>query len=56
MEWIVSVVALLAVLFLVGRGMPGRPMLIAVAVALGVVVLILLVERAGLWPQGWRVR
>lgn len=56
MEWVVSVVALLAVLFLVGRGMPGRPMLIAVAAALGVVVLVLLAERAGLWPQSWRVR
>ena len=56
MEWIVSVVALLAVLFLVGWGMPGRRMLVAVAGALALVVLILLVERAGLWPQGWRVR
>ena len=56
MEWIGAVVALLAVLFLVGRGMPGRSMLVAIVVALAAVVLILLVERAGFWPQGWRVR
>lgn len=56
MEWIGPVVALLAVLFLVGRGMPGRVMLVAIAAALGVVVVILSLERAGLWPQSWRVR
>jgi hypothetical protein len=56
MEWIGALVALLAVLFLVGRGMPGRSVLAAIVVALAAVVLILAVERAGLWPQGWRVQ
>lgn len=56
MEWIAPLVALLAVLFLVGRGMPARVILIAAAVSLAVVVLVHVVERSGLWPQGWRVR
>jgi hypothetical protein len=56
MEWIGAVAALLAVLFLVGRGIPRRSMLLAIAVALALVVLVVAVERAGLWPQGWRTR
>ena len=54
MEWFVPLIGLLAVLFLVARGVPGQSLLVAVAVAL--VVAVVLLERAGLWPQGWRTR
>jgi len=53
---IVGIVALVAVLFLVGRGMPPRYRLIAIAGGLALAVLILAAERAGLWPHGWRTR
>ena len=50
MEWFVPLVALLAILFLVGRGLPGRMHLVAVAGALAAVVLVLFLERSGVWP------
>lgn len=54
-QWI-SVVALVAVLVLVGRGLPrGRwPLLIAATLAF--VVAIVLVEQGGYWPASWKVR
>jgi hypothetical protein len=56
MEWFVPLVALLAVLFLVGRRQSGQSLLVAAAVALALVLTVVLLERAGLWPQGWRTR
>ena len=56
MEWFVPLVALLAVLFLVGRRQLGQSLLVAAAVALALVLAVVLLERAGLWPQGWRTR
>ena len=56
MSYVGPIVALLAVLFLVGRGMPARRWSAIIAVTLAVVVLVVLAERNGLWPQGWRVR
>ena len=56
MDKVVGIVALVAVLFLVARGLPSRYRLIAVAAGLGFAVLILAIESAGLWPQSWRTR
>ncbi len=56
MEWIVSLVALGAILILVGRGLPGRSRLLAVAATLAFVLVVVLLERSGWWPQGWQVR
>ena len=56
MEWFVPLIGLLAVLFLVARGVPGQFLLVALAVALALVMAVVLLERAGLWPQGWRTR
>jgi hypothetical protein len=56
MDKIAGIVALVAVLFLVWGGVPRRYRLIAVAGGLAFAVLILAIERAGLWPQGWRTR
>jgi hypothetical protein len=56
MDKVVGIVALVAVLFLVARGLPSRYRLIAVAAGLGFAVLVLAIEGAGLWPQSWRAR
>jgi len=56
MDWFVPLVALLAVLFLVGRRVPGQSWLMIVAVTLAIVVTIVYLERSGLWPRSWRTR
>ncbi|MBV9078624.1 MAG: hypothetical protein JO048_14220 [Methylobacteriaceae bacterium] len=56
MDYVLPAVALIAVLFLVGRGLPGRRWPAVIAATLAIVVLVVLVERAGLWPAAWRVR
>ncbi|MFE1602214.1 hypothetical protein [Methylobacterium sp. ID0610] len=53
---VASIVSLLLVLFLVSRGTPGRTMLVIVAITLAVVLLIVGVERAGLWPSELHTR
>jgi hypothetical protein len=54
METVVAVVALVAVLFLVGRGTPLHSWPLIVAATLAVVVAIVLLERSGYWPASWR--
>jgi len=56
MEWLGPLIALLAVLFLVSRGVPGQNWLVIIAVMLAVTVAVLWLERSGLWPQNWRAR
>ena len=56
MTWIVSLVAALAVLFLVSRGLPLSRWPAIIAVTLAVIVLIVLAEQNGMWPASWRVR
>jgi hypothetical protein len=53
-EIAVAVVALLAVLFLVGRGTPLRSWPLILAATLAVVVAVVLLERSGYWPASWR--
>lgn len=55
-ERIVSLVAILLVLFLVGRGLPGRRWPLIIAATLAVVLAIVLAERSGMWPRDWTVR
>lgn len=55
-EKVVGMVALVAVLFLVGRGLPGRQWPVVIAVTLAVVLAVVLAEQSGLWPANWRVR
>ena len=55
MDKIAGIVGLLAVLFLVGWGVPPRHRLIAIVGGLAFAVLILAIERAGWWPRGLRV-
>jgi hypothetical protein len=54
MEIVVSVVALLAVLFLVARGTPLHSWPVILAATLVVVVAVVLLERGGYWPASWR--
>lgn len=56
MTWIVSLVALLAVLFLVGRGMPFSRWPVIIAATLAVILLVVAAEQNGFWPQSWQVR
>lgn len=56
MTWIVSAVALLAVLVLVGRGTPLARWPAIVAATLLVIVVVVALERGGWWPAGWQVR
>ena len=56
MEWLPLLVGLVALLFLLGRGLPTGTWLLIVRVALAFIVVVLGLERAGLWPQGWRTR
>ena len=56
MEWLGPLIALLAVLFLVGRRVPGQNWLVIMAITLAVIVAILWLERSGLWPQNRRTR
>ena len=53
MDKFVGIVALLAIYFLVGRRMPARYHLIAVAAGLALAVLVVAMESAGLWPRAW---
>ncbi|ACA20442.1 hypothetical protein M446_6173 [Methylobacterium sp. 4-46] len=52
----VSIVSLLLVLFLISRGVPGRQLLVILAVTAAVVLLIVGVERSGLWPAELHTR
>jgi hypothetical protein len=56
MDMVVGIVTLVALFFLVGRGLPPRYQLMAVAIGLAFAVLILAIESAGLWPQAGRTR
>ncbi|SEO88455.1 hypothetical protein SAMN04487843_104350 [Methylobacterium sp. ap11] len=56
MDIALSVISLLLVLVLIARGVPGRNLLVALAMALAVVVLVVGVERAGLWPASFHTR
>lgn len=60
MEWltadrILPIVALLALLFLMGRGLPARRWPLVIAATLAVIVLVVLAERSGVWPRTWSV-
>lgn len=53
---LISAVALLGVLLLVGRRLPAARWPLVIAATLAVILLVVGVERAGLWPATWRVR
>ncbi len=56
MELFVPLLIGLTLIWLVGRGVPWNAKLLTLAVTLAVIVLIVLAERNGYWPEGWQRR
>lgn len=56
MDKVVGIVALLAVLFLATRGLPGRLWPVILAGTLAVILVVVLAEQSGWWPASWKVR
>ena len=56
MDKIFGLIAVLASLVLVSRGMPTQRWPVVVAATLAVVLAVVLAEQYGYWPTSWRVR
>lgn len=56
MDKVFGIVALVAVLFLVSRGLPGRRWPVILAATLAVVLAVVLAEQNGWWPKSWQTR
>ena len=56
MSWLLPLVAMSAVLFLVGRGMPLSRWPVIIAATLAVILLVVAAEQNGYWPRSWQVR
>lgn len=56
MDKVVIIVSMLACLFLVSRGMPGRNWPMVIAATLAVILLVVLAEQNGYWPESWKQR
>ena len=54
MEMLIPLLFGLALIWLIGRGMPWNAKLATLAATLAVVVLIVLLERSGYWPEAFR--
>lgn len=54
MEIVIPAVALVAILFLVGRRVPMNGWLFAVLTAAILIVGVVTIERLGFWPETWR--
>ena len=54
MESFVPLLMGLTLIWLIGRGVPWNNKLMTVAITLTVIVLIVLLERGGYWPESWR--
>ncbi len=53
MEMLVPALIGVALIWLIGRGVPWNAKLITFAVTLAVILLIVGLERGGYWPDGW---
>jgi hypothetical protein len=54
MELLIPLIAGLALIWLIGRGVPWNAKLTTIVVTLAVIVVILLLERNGFWPEAFR--
>ena len=54
MEIVIPLIIGLSLIWLVGRGVPWNAELMTLVVTLAVIVLIVLLERGGYWPESWR--
>lgn len=56
MDKVFGVVALIAVLFLISRSLPGGRWPVILAATLAVVLAVVLAEQSGWWPRNWKAR
>ncbi|CAN7467715.1 hypothetical protein [Bosea sp. LjRoot237] len=56
MELLIPLLAGMALIWLIGRGVPWDAKLMTVVVTLAVIVAIVLLERNDLWPEAFRRR
>ncbi len=56
MEMIVPLLIGLTLIWLIGRGTPWNAKLLTLAITLAVIVLIVVIERGGYWPDAFRLR
>ncbi|WP_336814507.1 hypothetical protein [Bosea sp. MMO-172] len=54
MEIVIPLIVGLSLIWLIGRGVPWNAKLMTLVVTLAIIVLIVLVERGGYWPESWR--
>ena len=54
MEIVIPLIIGLSLIWLVGRGVPWNATRMTLVVTLAVIVLIVLLERGGYWPESWR--
>jgi hypothetical protein len=54
MELLIPLIAGLALIWLIGRGVPWDAKLMTIVVTLGVIVVVVLLERNGFWPEAFR--
>lgn len=56
MEIMVPLIAGLALLWLIGRGVPWNAKLTTIVVTLAIIILVVALERGGYWPEALRRR
>jgi hypothetical protein len=54
MEILVPALIGVALIWLIGRGVPWNAKLVTLAFTLAVIVLIVALEQGGYWPEAWR--
>ncbi|MCV9939132.1 MULTISPECIES: hypothetical protein [unclassified Bosea (in: a-proteobacteria)] len=54
MELLIPLLAGMALIWLVGRHVPWNAKLMTIVVTLAVIVVIVLLERNGFWPEAFR--
>lgn len=54
MEIVIPLIIGLSLIWLIGRGVPWNAKLMTLVVTLAIVLLIVLLERGGYWPESWR--
>ncbi len=54
MEILIPVLAGVTLIWLIGRGAPWNARLVTLAATLAVIVLIVMLERGGFWPDAFR--
>lgn len=56
MEIFIPLLIGVTLLWLIGRGVPWNSKLMTIVVTLGVIILIVMLERGGYWPESFHRR